>query len=187
MKGLKHTTLVSYVTTESTKSCPIKFKSLENDANENQRSCYFVSNKNENWENARKKCESMNAQLISVEKLSEKTVVLEYLLSLHYQFIYSLTSSSQVTTDPADVKYEYWTNGSDAELEGSWVWGDSQYAVGDVGWLRERKPESETENCLSWSLTLFTSSGTEVYSRVKEGWVSSWCLKKLRYICEVHL
>ena len=174
------------MTTESTKICPIKFKSLENGSNENQRSCYFVSTKNENWESARKKCESMNAQLISVEKLSEKTVVLEYLLSLHYQFIFSLTSSSQVTTDPADVKYEYWTNGSDEKSEGRWVWDYfSETAVGDIGWLRERKPESDTENCLSWSLTLFTTSGT--VTRVKEGWVSSWCLKKLRYICELHL
>ena len=140
----------------------------------------------ENWADARKRCDSMNSELVALEVLTEKTVVLEYLLSLHYRFVSSLSSSSQVTTDPADVKYEYWTNGSDEKSEGSWVWDySSGNAVGDVGWLRERKPESDTENCLSWSLTLFTTSGT--VTRVKEGWVSSWCLKKLRYICELHL
>ena len=129
----------------------------------------------------------MNSRLISVEQLGEKTVVLEYLLSLHYRLVSLLSTNSQVSTDPADVKYEYWTAGSDEQQEGNWIWDESRNLVGNVGWLREKKPESDTENCLSWSLTLFTSSGTEVYSRVKEGWVSSWCLKTLRYICELQL
>ena len=129
----------------------------------------------------------MNSALISIENFTEKTFVLEHLLSLHYRVVSLLSSNSQKTTDPADVKYEYWTAGSDHGQEGTWIWNESTSLVGDVGWLRERKPESDTENCLSWSLTLFTSSGTEIYSRVKEGWVSSWCLKNLRYICELHL
>ena len=64
----------------------------------------------------------MNSELVALEVSTEKTVVLEYLLSLHYRFVSSLSSSSQVTTDPADVKYEYWTNGSDEKSEGRWVW-----------------------------------------------------------------
>ena len=173
--------------TKSVKPCPSKFISFENSLNGNHKSCYFVSTKRENWSNANKRCVSMNSELISIEDLTEKTIVLEHLLSLHYRFVSLLSSNSQATSDPVDVKYEYWTSGSDHEQEGTWIWKDSTNRVGDVGWLREKKPESDTENCLSWSLTLLTSSGTEIYSRVKEGWVSSWCLKNLRYICELHI
>ena len=132
-----------------------------------------------NWKTAKLQCEAKNSHLISVESLAEKTHILEYLLARHYQ---NSEKSNQIN-DSKDIKYEYWTSGSDMIQEGKWQWGKSRNLVGDVGWLRERKPESNTENCLSWTLTLIT--GIDNSLKVKEGWVSSWCLKNLFFICEL--
>ena len=156
--------------------CPPDFTILDTSGRENPKGCYYISTTRQNWENAKFECESKNAKLISVESFTEKKYVLEYLLTLHYLHIQSV----KVDTT-SDVRYEYWTSGSDMIQEAKWLWGRSRKRVGDVGWLRERKPESDTENCLSWSIILKT------VSQVKEGWVSSWCLKKLLYICELNL
>ena len=171
-------------TSKSRKTCPSRFKNLNENSNENNISCYLINTKPENWSNAKKKCESRNAHLISIDTFKEKNYVLEYLLAFHYRF-----STNSRDVDSTDVRYEYWTSGSDMTQEGRWIWDrNGRNIVGDAGWLRLRKPESDTENCLSWRLTLITGgSGSEIYSQVKEGWVSSWCLKEFPYICELNL
>ena len=160
-------------------SCPSKFTAVDNkSSNVSSSSCYFISTRRKNWENAKKLCESRNSQLIAFETLNEKKYLLEYLLASRYRNVNSRKTAQ------TDFQSEYWTAGSDMTQEGIWLWSGSKTLVGNIGWRREKKPESKTENCLSWSLTLITSS--DVSSQVKEGWVSSWCLKNLRYICELH-
>ena len=165
---------------DSDEACPSPFENLPiNSKIRNDKSCYYISTKRTNWKTAKLQCEAKNSHLISVETLAEKTHILEYLLARHYQ---NSEKSNQIN-DSKDIKYEYWTSGSDMIQEGKWQWGKSRNLVGDVGWLRERKPESNTENCLSWTLTLIT--GIDNSLKVKEGWVSSWCLKNLFFICEL--
>ena len=44
-----------------TKNCPPEFTLLEKTSDDTKKSCYFVSTKHENWENAKRHCESMNS------------------------------------------------------------------------------------------------------------------------------
>ncbi|XP_062605374.1 perlucin-like protein [Saccostrea cucullata] len=126
----------------------------------NSSSCYlFVTHVDNDWTESEYFCSMLGAKLVEIETEEENNYIRSHARTAHQH-----------------KQSGFWIGGTDAVVEGEWIWMKSQTPFSYTDWARNFPDDYESnEDC------------AHMWSEVDFSWNDSHCDERMNFICEKEL